>query len=114
MIKVVLGEKTYSVDFVSALALREIKQPAEILRRRQEESSPDTWAQDMDVLVKWFCLFFGNQFSPQDVYALYPADRLLTDVALAIMAVENRVSDALREFPTTPAAGRNIPQAKEA
>ena len=35
----------------------------------------------MDVMIRWFCLLFGNQFSPDDVLDGYPMDRLMHDIA---------------------------------
>lgn len=104
MLQITLGEKTYKVDYVSALALREIRRPMEILNRPDEEAEKADWAKDLDILVRWFCLMFGNQFSADEVYTLYPSDRLIPDIALAVMAVEQRISAALTKFPTKPAA----------
>ena len=65
MLEVTLGEKKYTVPYVSALALREIARPMEIIRRtEEEEASPRQYERDLDTLVSWFCVLFGNQFSP--------------------------------------------------
>lgn len=104
MLQVTLGEKTYTIPFVPALALREIDRPLAILRRKPEDASEGAYRQDLDALVNWFCLLFGNQFTVDDVYALYPADRLLHDITLAMLAVQQNVSQALRAFPTKAAA----------
>ena len=118
MLQVTLGEKTYTVPYVSAIALREIARPMAILNREETphpspsatpspqgegRTAADAGA-DLDVLVNWFCLMFGDQFTPDDVYRHYPADRLITDIALSVLAVQQRVSGALTAFPTTPAA----------
>ena len=58
-----------------------------------------TVAEAMDALVKWFCLLFGNQFTPDDVYDYYPADSVTYDITFAVMAVQNRMSSVLKEFP---------------
>jgi hypothetical protein len=58
----------------------------------------------MDVMVKWFCLLFNNQFSPDDMYDYYPADRIMHDISTAILAVQTQATDVLSEFPTNPAA----------
>ena len=57
----------------------------------------------MDVMIRWFCLLFGNQFSPDDVLDGYPVDRLMHDVALALMAVQTQTTEILSEFPTKAA-----------
>ncbi len=106
MLQVTLGEKTYTAEYVSALALREIGRPMEIIRKREKEDKPGDFARDLDVLVSWFCVMFGNQFKPEEVYEKYPADRLIPDITLALLAVNNRVSAVLSAFPTTAAAAR--------
>ena len=58
----------------------------------------------LDTMVKWFCILFGGQFSPDDVYDHYPADRLMHDIALAIMAVQTQTTEVLDSFPTKPVA----------
>jgi hypothetical protein len=55
-------------------------------------------------MVKWFCILFCNQFSPDDVYDYYPADRLMHDIALALMAVQTQTTEVLASFPTIPVA----------
>ena len=57
----------------------------------------------MDVMIRWFCLLFGNQFSPDDVLDGYPVDRLMHDIALALMAVQTQTTEILNEFPTKAA-----------
>jgi hypothetical protein len=69
------------------------------LDRPAQEELQD-FGRDLDVLVKWFCLLFGNQFTPDDVYNHYPADRLMNDLALAVLAVRQQISAALTAFPT--------------
>ena len=111
MLKVTLGEKEYTADYVPALALREIGKPLEIIKRRDGEEQAGGFEKDLDILVSWFCVLFGNQFKPAEVYEKYPADRLIPDVALAVMAVSNRVSNILSTFPTTAAAARTTEKA---
>lgn len=126
MLSVTLGEKTYTVEYVTALALREIGRPMEIIRRADAAGpaaphpsaqaltpSPEgegfnaaTFERDLDTLVNWFCVLFQNQFKPAEVYEKYPADRLITDITLAALAVNNRVSGILSSFPTKAAAAR--------
>ena len=106
MLQVTLGEKTYTVEYVSALALREIGRPMEIIRRRDGEEQPGDFGKDLDTLVNWFCVLFGRQFQPSEVYETYPADRLIPDITLAVLAVSNRVTAVLSTFPTKAAAAR--------
>ena len=69
----------------------------------------------MDVMIRWFCLLFGNQFGPDDVLDGYPVDRLMHDIALALMAVQTQTTEILNEFPTKAAKEAAPPQtAKEA
>ena len=103
MLKITLGEKSYAVDYVPALALRGIQRPMEILAAAEKKQEIN-YERDVDTLVNWFCLLFRSQFTPSDVYEFYPADRLIPDIALAVMAVKQRISFALTEFPTKPAA----------
>ena len=64
----------------------------------------------MDVMIRWFCLLFGNQFSPDDVLDGYPVDRLMHDIALALMAVQTQTTEILSEFPTKAAKEPTPPQ----
>ena len=57
----------------------------------------------MDVMIRWFCILFQNQFTPDDVLDNYPVDRLMHDIALALMAVQAQTTDVLSDFPTTAA-----------
>ena len=55
------------------------------------------------VTETWFCILFQNQFSPDDVLDNYPVDRLMHDIALALMAVQAQTTDVLSDFPTMAA-----------
>lgn len=48
-------------------------------------------------------ILFGNQFTPDDVLDGYPVDRLMHDIALALMAVQTQTTEILSEFPTKAA-----------
>jgi hypothetical protein len=111
-----LGDKKYTVDFISGRAWREIEPAtrmyARIQRMAKQAADGEDISEDekisvpeaLDVLVKWFCILFGNQFSPDDVYDRYPADRLMVDIPVALMAVQTATTEALSEFPMKPAA----------
>ena len=115
MITCKLGEKTYTVDFISGRALREMepaaKMYAKIVTFSNAAVNGETVAEDakftipdaMDVMIHWFCLLFGNQFTPDDVLDGYPVDRLMHDIALALMAVQTQTTEILDEFPTKAA-----------
>jgi len=45
-------------------------------------------------------ILFNNQFTPDEVYDNYPADRLMHDIALALMAVQTQTTEVLDSFPT--------------
>ena len=115
MITCKLGGKEYTIDFVSARALREIG-PAEAMYEKvmaitqahmEGREAPEaglTVAEALDVMVRWFCIVFRNQFTPEEVYDGYPIDRLTHDIAYAMLAVKNQMTGVLSEFPTRPAA----------
>ena len=115
MITCKLGEKTYSVDFISGRALREMEPAANMYAKIvafsnaavKGETLPEdagfTIPDAMDVMIHWFCLLFGNQFTPDDVLDGYPVDRLMHDIALALMAVQTQTTEILNEFPTKAA-----------
>ena len=119
MITCKLGEKTYSVDFVSGRALREMEPAAKMYGRivaisnaaMNGETIPDSdqlsIPEALDVMVRWFCILFGNQFTPDDVLDGYPVDRLMHDIALALMAVQTQMTEILDEFPTKAAKTKN-------
>jgi hypothetical protein len=57
----------------------------------------------LDEMIRWFCILFNNQFTPDDVLDGYPVDRLMHDIALALMAVQTQTTEILDEFPTKAA-----------
>lgn len=115
MITCTLGEKKYSVDYIPGRALREMEPAAKMyvkivrvsnaamkgeeIPESDQISIPDA----LDALVKWFCILFGGQFTPDDVLDHYPVDRLMHDMALALMAVQTQTTEVLSEFPTKAA-----------
>ena len=115
MITCMLGDKKYTVDFVSGRALREIEPAMKMYTRISAMSeaavkgesleNPDslTIPDAMDVLIRWFCLLFNNQFTPDDVLDNYPVDRLMHDIVIALFAVQAQTTDVLASFPTTAA-----------
>ena len=115
MVTCILGDKKYSVDFISGRALREMEPASKMYGRLVALSKAAVEGQDvsneqltipeaLDTMVKWFCILFGGQFSPDAVYDHYPADRLMHDIALAIMAVQTQTTEVLDAFPTKPVA----------
>ena len=125
MITCTLGDKKYTVDFISGRALREIE-PAmkmyahisaiseaavkgDAIENPENITIPDA----MDVMIRWFCLLFGNQFTPDDVLDHYPVDRLMHDIVIALIAVQAQTTDVLSSFPTT-AAEEQPPQTAQA
>lgn len=115
MITCTLGEKKYSVDFISGRALREMEPAAKMYGKiialsnaavKGEVISEEqqvTISEAMDEMIRWFCILFGNQFTPDDVLDGYPVDRLMHDIALALMAVQAQTTEILSEFPTKAA-----------
>ena len=125
MITCTLGDKKYTVDFISGRALREIE-PAmkmyahisaiseaavkgDAIENPENITIPDA----MDVMIRWFCLLFNNQFTPDDVLDHYPVDRLMHDIVIALIAVQAQTTDVLSSFPTT-AAEEQPPQTTQA
>ena len=115
MISCTLNGKKYTMDFVTGRALREIDDAADMYRRLVQITTDAREGKDMsgetltvreamDVMVKWFCLLFNNQFTPDDMYDYYPADRIMHDISTAILAVQTQATNVLSEFPTNPAA----------
>lgn len=117
MITCKLRDKQYSVDYVSGRALREIEPASKMLAMARRITDKTTAGEPldaeearysltdaMDVLVRWFCVLFGGQFTPDDVYDGYPVDQLMHDVAVAVTAVQLQMTEALSEFPIPPAA----------
>ncbi len=115
MISCTLNEKKYTVDFVSGRALREMEPAAQMygrivaisnaaLKGEVPEDAKDlSIGEALDVMIRWFCLLFGNQFTPDDVLDYYPVDRMMHDIALALMAVQTQTTEILDEFPTKAA-----------
>jgi len=115
MITCTLKDKKYAVDFISGRALREMEPAAKMYAKivvlsnaavkgeeiLQEQQISVTDA--MDVMIRWFCLLFGNQFTSDDVLDGYPVDRLMHDIALALMAVQTQTTEILSQFPTKAA-----------
>ena len=115
MINCTLNGKKYTVDFVSGRALREMEPAAQMYGRIvaisnaalkgevPEDAKNLSIGEALDVMIRWFCLLFGNQFTPDDVLDYYPVDRMMHDIALALMAVQTQTTEILSEFPTKAA-----------
>lgn len=111
--------KTCVIDFVSGRVLREIEPALTMYARIAKVSSAaasgepvedDTpIAEALDIMAKWFCLLFNNQFSVDDLYDGYPSDRLMHDIVMALLAVQAQATEVLAEFPTTAARERTEP-----
>ena len=116
MITCTLNGKKYAVDFITGRALREMEPAAKMYSRivalssaalkgeTPEDAKELSIGEAMDVMIRWFCLLFGGQFTVDDVLDHYPVDRLMHDVALALLAVQTQTTGILNDFPTTPAA----------
>ena len=92
MISCTLNGKKYTVDFVSGRALREMEPAAQMYGRIvaisnaalkgevPEDAKNLSISEALDVMIRWFCLLFGNQFTPDDVLDYYPVDRMRHDI----------------------------------
>ena len=119
MLTCTLREKKYSIDFVSGRALRELEPAAQMYgkvvtlseKAAKGEAIPEdakfTISEAMDTMIRWFCILFQNQFTPDEVLDNYPVDRLMHDIALALMAVQAQTTDVLSDFPTKAAMETN-------
>ena len=115
MITCTLNNHKYTVDFVAGRALRELEPAAQMYGRIvaisnaalkgevPEDAKNLSIGEALDVMIRWFCLLFGNQFTPDDVLDYYPVDRMMHDIALALMAVQTQTTEILDEFPTKAA-----------
>ena len=115
MITCTLNGRKYSVDFITGRALREMEPAAKMYSRIvalsnaalkgevPKDAKELSIGEAMDELIRWFCVLFGNQFTPDDVLDYYPVDRLMHDIALALMAVQTQTTGILDEFPTRAA-----------
>lgn len=115
MITCTLNNQKYTVDFVTGRALREMEPAAKMYGRIvalsnaamkgevPEDAKNLSVSEAMDVMIRWFCILFQNQFTPDDVLDFYPVDRMMHDIALALMAVQTQTTEVLSEFPTKAA-----------
>ena len=113
MITCTLGEEKDNVELVAGTARREMEPASKMYGRLVRLSQDATEGKDvsqeqltvtdaLDTMVKWFCVLFNNQFTPDEMYDNYPADRLMHDIALALMAVQTQTTEVLDSFPTIP------------
>lgn len=119
MLTCTLRDNKYSIDFVSGRALRELEPAAQMYgkvvslseKAAKGEVIPDdakfTISEAMDTMIRWFCILFQNQFTADEVLDNYPVDRLMHDIALALMAVQAQTTDVLSDFPTKAATETN-------
>lgn len=105
MTTIKLGKKKYTVDYISGRALREIGDMESIYNRASDNAAPTN--EDMDTAIKWLCVVFGNQFTPDEVLDLYPSDKFWADIFLIYLAVKGSVTQILIDFPTNPEAKKD-------
>ncbi len=111
MFTVTVGKKTYKVESVNTRALYEMQPAVEIwaklvkcteaAEKGEVAADAPTIKEAMDTLIKWFCVFCGNQFTPDDILDNYPQDSIITDIGLALRAAQMKTTAALTAFPTT-------------
>ena len=122
MITCTLNGKEYRIDFVTGRALREIEPAAKMYGRivaisnaavnggDLSDADQVTISEALDVMIRWFCLLFQNQFTPDDLLDGYPVDRLMHDIAFALMAVQTQTTNILDSFPTKAATRETAAQ----
>jgi hypothetical protein len=115
MVTCTLNGKEYHIDFVTGRALREIEPASKMYSRvvalsnaamnggDLSDADQLTVAEALDVMVRWFCLLFQNQFTPDELLDGYPVDRLMHDIAFALIAVQTQTTSVLESFPTKAA-----------
>ena len=79
-----------------------VRLPQDAVEGKDVAAEQMTVTDALDTMVKWFCVLFNNQFTPDEVYDNYPADRLMHDIALALMTVQTQTTEVLDSFPTIP------------
>lgn len=121
MVTCTLNGKEYRIDFVTGRALREIEPAAKMYSRvvaisnaavnggDLSDADQLTVSEALDVMIKWFCLLFQNQFTPDELLDGYPVDRLMHDIAFALMAVQTQTTSILDSFPTKAAEETETP-----
>ena len=122
MITCTLNGKEYRIDFVTGRALREIEPAAKMYGRivaisnaavnggDLSDADQVTISEALDVMIRWFCLLFQNQFTQDDLLDGYPVDRLMHDIAFALMAVQTQTTNILDSFPTKAATRETATQ----
>lgn len=116
MITCKLGDKTHTVDFVTGRALREMGAAWDAYTRitsavtdaadGKEAKDAHGFEKELDALIKWFCILFQNQFTPDEFYDGYPVDRTVHDIVLALLAVRAQTTEVLDTFPTMAAKAK--------
>ena len=118
MITCTLRDKKYHIDFVSGRALRELEPAAQMYAKvvhlselaAKGQSIPEdakfTISEAMDTMIRWFCILFQNQFTPDDVLDNYPVDRLIFSPAEIDAPAAGR-------FPVSEGAGSSQQKAGE-
>jgi hypothetical protein len=100
MFTVELGGKKYTVPKVTARTLRDIGGAQAVFKKWTSNPDSVDMKKDMDTLVGWFCVLCGNQFTPDEIYDNYPGDKIITDIGIAMAAVNGQATSVLEKFPS--------------
>jgi len=112
MFTITVKGKTHKVENVTPRALYEMGPALDMfnkislatqkaLKGEADESAPEDIKQAMDALLDWFVIFCGNRFTRDDLLDGYAADSIMTDIGVALRAVQMGVTEAIQSFPTT-------------
>ena len=112
MFTIEVNGKTHTIKTVTPRALYEMGPAVDMLNRINEvtqkslkgeidDSAPEDVKRAMDILLDWFVVFCGNKFTKDDLLDGYPADRIMTDIGVALRAAQMGVTEALTAFPMT-------------
>ena len=112
MFTITVKDKVHKVEKVTPRAIYEMGPALEMFTKIKRvtqqamkgeavESGAEDIKQAMDVLIDWFVIFCGNRFTRDDILDGYPADSIMTDIGVALSAVQMGVTEAVTAFPTT-------------
>ena len=123
MFTITVKDKVHKVEKVTPRAIYEMGPALEMFTKIKRvtqqamkgeavESGAEDIKQAMDVLIDWFVIFCGNRFTRDDILDGYPADSIMTDIGVALRAVQMQVTEAIKAFPTTARQqNKNTPEA---
>ena len=77
------------------VALSQAALKGETIQTDDQISIPEA----MDVMIRWFCILFGNSSLPTRCWTTYPVDQADARYRSRLMAVQTQTTGVLDEFP---------------